>query len=349
MRKLLGCLILIVIFSIKLYGSSGTIEDSIIFGLMGGKTYPLGYYKDQLDSGYNFGIFIDYPFFKSRFLYLESDLSYTKLSLKKTSLSSLSYYSFGIGPVLHIPAGTRFKPYCGITATVNYLQLTAVESQKNERTVKIGGALKAGFNVQQYKNFLVNLGLKYSFNELSGKDFQNITYFAGVSYCYNFITREKAEKNIQLIEIDEYYESGVKHFKIGDGLRAKEYFNKVISYDYQYKDVENYIRVITINEENYNKALNLISEDKHFEALPLLVEAEKYLVSAFEKLREIRKFLSKEEKSLINIAIEAYNKGDYEKCIFYMKRVQLINPGNESVNLYLPRALKRYDALKMIE
>jgi hypothetical protein len=348
-RIFLNCLFLLIIFGGNLFGAFGTKEDSIVFGLMGGKTDIQGFYKDQLSNGYNFGIFINYSFFKNRYLLFESDLTYTELSLKESTLSKLSFYSFGVGPVMYIPAWSHFKPYAGISANLNYFELTAVETHKKERTVKIGAAAKAGFYIPVFNNFSTNFGIKYSINELSGKTFQNITYSAGVSYSYNFITKEKAESNFKQIEIDEYYESGLKHFKIGDGAKAKEYFKKVISYDNHYKDVENYLKTITINEENYDKAEKLISENKPFEALPLLVDAEKYLIRAFEKLREIRQLLFKEENDLVKNGIDAYNKEDYERCIYYMKRVQLINPGNESVNLYLPRAIKRYDALKKIE
>jgi hypothetical protein len=347
--KLLSYLILIILFAGKLSGESEINGNSLILGITGGRTDVLGYYKDKLSSGYNFGIFFDYPFFNSRFLYLDRDLSYTKLSLKGTSLSSLSNYSFGLGPVIHIPVSTRLKPYAGIMANVNYLELTAVKTHKEEKTFKIGAAAKAGFTVQQYKNFAVNFGAKYSFNELSGKDSQNITYYAGISYFYSFIPPEKAEENVKQIEINEYYESGLKHFNMGDGLKAREYFNKVTLFDSHYKEVENYLEIIRINEVNYNKSLDLIAGYKLFEALPLLIDSEKYLVSAFEKLREIRRLLSKEENELVKNGIEAYNKEDYEKCIFYMKRVQQINPLNDTANLYLPRALKRYDALKKTE
>jgi hypothetical protein len=348
--KLLACLILIFVFSEKLFGESDIKDESnIIFGITGGKTDVLGYYKDELSSGYNFSIFVDYPFNNNRFLYLGSVLSYTKLSLKETSLSGLSNYSFGIGPVIYVPLGIRFKPYAGIMPNINYFELTTVKTHKQERTVKIGAAAKIGFTVPQYMDFAVNFGLKYSFNELSGKDFQNVTYYAGISYFYNFIPQDKAERNIKLIETDEYYELGLKYFKIGDGLKAKENFNKVSNANSHYKEVENYLSIISSNEKNYNKALQFISENKLYEALPLLIEAEKYLVSAFEKLREIRLLLLKEEDDLVKKGVDAYNKEDYEKCIFFMRRVQLINPGNESVNLYLPRAIKRYDAIKKIE
>jgi hypothetical protein len=347
--KFFCCLTIIIVLSGKIFGETDDNGYSLIFGITGGRTDVQGYYKDKLSSGYNFSIFFDYPFFNNRFLYLDSDLSYTKLSLKGTSLSSLSNYSFGIGPVIHIPVSIRFKPYAGIMANVNYLELTAVNTHKEEKTFKIGGAAKAGFTIQQFKNFAVNFGAKYSLNELSGKDFQNITYYAGISYIYSYIPSENAEKNVKQIEIDEYYESGLKHFNIGDGLKAREYFKRVILYNSHYKEVENYLGIIKINEDNYNKALELIAGNKLFEALPLLVDSEKYLVSAFEKLREIRRLLSKEENGLVKNGVEAYNKEDYEKCIYYMKRVQQINPLNESANLYLPRALKRYDALKKIE
>ena len=103
--------------------------------------------------------------------------------------------------------------------------------------------------------------------------------------------------------------------------------------------------VITTNVDNFF-VKNGFDENKVFKALELLIDSEKYLIQASDKLNYLRSRLKKEEKELENLGIKAYLEEDYKSCIFYMKRVQLINPENESVKIYLPRAIMRYDALE---
>jgi hypothetical protein len=342
-------IIIILGFNGIIFAESIIKQDSLTIGAFGGKTDVQGYYKDKLSDGYSFGLFFDYSIFNNNYLYLETDLSYTELSLENNSLSKLTFYSLGLGPVICVPVLRYIKPYAGLLATINYLDLNAVSTRKTERTVKAGLAAKAGLFIPVYKDISFNLGLKYSVNELSGEAFRNTTYFGGISYSYNFISGEKAEKSIKQIEIDDYYESGIKYFKTGDGIKSKEYFNKVISYDKDYKDVKNYLEIIIINEDKFDKAEKFASENRLFEALPLLIDAEKYLLSANKKLNEVRAQLREEENILVKNGIEAYNKEDYERCIFFMKRVQLINPENESAKIYLPRAVIRYNALRKLE
>jgi tetratricopeptide (TPR) repeat protein len=157
------------------------------------------------------------------------------------------------------------------------------------------------------------------------------------------VTREM-ESVARQIEIDGYYESGLTFFEQGDGLKAKEQFNKVTALEKDYKNVEQYLSIIKTSENNYKEALMFIKENNKFKALELLIDSEKYLIQAGEKLIDLRSQLKKEEKELENLGIKAYLEEDYKSCIFYIKRLQLINPENESAKIYLPRALMRYNA-----
>jgi hypothetical protein len=347
-RKLFLSMIIFV-FTVNLFGEPSDEKNIFRFGIISGRTDVTGYYDDEINSGITAGIFVNYSFLNNRFILLESELIYTDLSLSESTSSVFNFYSFSLGPVLYFPEWRYIKPYAGFFAGINYFTLTAVRTNQNEIAIKPSAAVKAGLYIPAYKNFSVNLGIKYAVNELSGKAFRNMSFFAGVLYSYEFFPKEKAERTAMQVEIDEYYESGLRYFKHGDGIKAREYFSKVMLQDNNYKDVKNYYEIITSNIEKYTKAIELISEKNVFDALPLLIDSEKYLLSASEKLKEMRLFLENEEKSLVDLGVAAYNRNDYEKCIFYMKRVQLINPENDSVGIYLPRAVQRFNALRKIE
>lgn len=352
MLKNIILIIFIVASSGILFGASDNTEKSIIFGAGGGKSSAQGFYKDQLKDGYNISIFLNYSFLSilnKNYLLFEGDFSLTDHSLKNSKSSKFTFYSFGIGPVIYFPVLKYFKPYIGALASINYFTLTAVTTQKTEKTFKPGVIGKVGFYIPVYSDISANLGIRYSVNELSNKTFQDLTYFAGVSYSYNFIPREKAQRTTRIVEADELYESGLKYFKIGDGIKAKEYFTKVIILNKNYKDVQNYLEIIKTNEDNLNKSAIYLSENRPFDALPLLAAAEKYLLESRTKLYELRLRLSKEADILVKLGIDAYNKEDYERCIYLMQRAELVLPDNESIKIYLPRALQRFNAMQKLK
>jgi hypothetical protein len=344
-------IIISYLFLIQSSGMSENPDNTLRFGLSAGRVDVSGYYRDRISKGYAADIFVNYTFFNNRLLLLESNLSYADLSLKESRTSKFNYYSFSLGPVLYYSDWRYLKPYSGISASINYFELTAIKTSRNEHAVKPGAVIKAGTYIPVYNKISINLGVKYSVNEISGKAFGTINCFAGALYAFEILSKEKTEQTVRQLETDEYYESGLKCFNAGDGMEAKEYFKKVILYSNNYKDVKNYLEIINSNEEKYSRALNSISENNLYEALPLLIDSEKYIIDARKKLNEIRQklILLNEDKNNADKGIEAYNNNDYEKCIFYMKRAHLINPDNETAGIYLPRAIQRKNALQKIE
>lgn len=349
MQKVIYLLTCVVVFRSLLFGASENSEKSITFGATGGISSSHGSYESQLSDGYNVALFLNYHFFDNRFILLESDLSLTEHTLKNSKSSKLTFYSFGLGPVLNFPVYRYLRPYIGLLANINYFNLTAATTKRNERTFKAGVMGKAGLHIPVYSNILTNIGIRYTVNELSGKTFRDMSYFAGVSYSYDFIPREKAERSTRIVEADELYESGLKYLKIGDGIKAKGNFNKVITLNKNYKDVQSYMEIIKTNEDNLNKSAVYLSENRPFDALPLLVTAEKYLLEAKTKLYELRLRLAKEADILVKLGIDAYNKEDYESCIYLMQRAELVLPDNESIKIYLPRAQQRFNAMQKLK
>lgn len=341
-----------IIFIILLCGysySESNISENVILGIRGGKIYPHGYYNNRLEDGFSAGLCVKYTFLNINYFLIENNLLYSKFTLSKSGSSELTLYSLGMGPLLYYPYWTYFKPFAGILFNINYLDLKTIRTVKSERTFKPGAGIKAGFFIPVFRDILLESGAEFSINELSEKVFMNSSYYAGISYRYDFIPGQRAVRITKQIEIDEYYNTGVRYFKNGDARTAKENFDKVISYDINYKDARYYIDIINSNMNKYNKALSFIDDHKYFEAISLLVEAAEVLPDAGEKLSGIRALLANEEIKLENEGIKAYEDNEYEKCISLMKKLELINPENKNLKIYLPRAINRYNALKKFE
>lgn len=341
-----------IVFFILLcgYSYSGTDDpDSIMFGIRGGAVYPHGYYDDQLDAGVSTGLAVRYTLFNISYLLIENNLLYSGFTLAESSSSELVLYSLGAGPLAYYPGWTYFRPFAGILFNLNYLDLKTIRTVKSGKTFKPGAVIKAGFFIPVFRDIIVEAGAEFSFNELSEKVFMYSSYYAGISYRYDIIPGQRAVKLTKQIEIDDYYNEGIKYFKAGDARRAREYFGRVISYDDNYKDARNYLDIIRINEDRYIKALDLIDDAKYFDAIPMLIEAAPVLSEAGEKLLQVRALLAGEEMQLETEGIKAYEDKEYGKCITIMKQLELINPDNKNLKIYLPRAVNRYNALKKFE
>jgi hypothetical protein len=332
-------------------------EDRFFIGVQAGLNSVQGYFKNEIGDGYNAGIFAGYQP-KSRYLIFTGDFLYHKFSLNESQSSEFSVMTAGAGGSFFYPF-KYINPYAGLLATINYIELNAVMSGKKERTVKPGLLLQTGIYIP-VGNILLNTGIMYSVNELSKKLLQDTGFSIGISYSFAFVPGDKYRNAAQEIETtvkkidsvnkqletDKDYETGKKYFDQGDGFQAREYFYKVISADKNYKDTEKFISSINDNEKIYRDSLDLIKEGKFFDALVLLKESSVYLIEASKELENLRLQMKTSEKKLENQGIKAYEEEDYENCILIMNKILLINPENEAVKIYLPRAEKRYDALR---
>lgn len=351
---------LIIIITILILTGNAIAEtpdnyNFVIVGVQTGIKDIHGYYKNQLDESYFFEVYSFFPLpflynnFINRYFLGDVNLTYSTYTLSESKSSDLIASSFKAGPVLFFPAFKYFQPFLGINAGFEYLYLTTSVTGISERTYKPSFTAKAGFMVPFKSNFMIRAASEYKMFELSGEIFQEIIYGVSLAYNFKFYDEKEITSIRNAIEYDSLYDKGIEYYKKGDGQRAKINFQKISEDDKSFRDVNNYLEIIKNNEDKYNTALKLIKEKKLSEAMPILIETEKYFIEAKESLAEIRKFLMKEIKGLEEKAVKAYDGKEYIECINILNKLQMIDPENETYKLYYSKAIKRYKAIKLLE
>ncbi len=349
MKNLFSSLaVIIIVLNLSFDRAFG--NDAIMLGLQTGVKDVQGRYNNQLENGYYIGIYSILPIpIINKYLTGDINLSYTRYVLKESKSSNLISSSFKAGPLVYYPLFKYFQPYAGLTFGINYLHLTTENTNTSEKTFKPASSVKTGFFVPFGRYIKARITAEYSLFELSKERFQDIKYGLGVAYNFRIYDEDNITKLEKTLEYERLYDDAIDLFKAGDGRRARDIFEKIIEYDSDFKDVDNYLEIIHNNEDKYEQALELVDDGKLYDAVTILAETEKYFIEARDKLRKVRLILLKEVRNHESQAIMAYDNKEYRKCILILQKIQSVDPENKVVEVYFPKAVQRYNAIKRFE
>jgi tetratricopeptide (TPR) repeat protein len=157
------------------------------------------------------------------------------------------------------------------------------------------------------------------------------------------------DERLNFKKIEIYFKKGKDKFNIGDLKGAEFYFNEIIALDSKHSDSYKFIIKIAIIKKNFDKAEEFIAKKNYFKALKILSNMKKNYIKARKKLFELRKFLKRKIPILEKNAIAFYEKKKYENSILLLKKIKLLDPLNQTVKIYLPRALNRMEAIKNLK
>jgi tetratricopeptide (TPR) repeat protein len=204
--------------------------------------------------------------------------------------------------------------------------------------------------------FRLRAGVDYSQVWLSGKPFRSFNYFAGATYNVLHLSggesasRMRERKMLaQYSSIETNYQQGVKEFNDGELLRARQNFKQILDIKSDHLEARSYMEKIVVIESDYRRASELLENKNYYAAIPLLSRSERNMKEARSSLAEIRGKLAPLVPEFERRGIQYYDRNDYENCIDLMTKVQLIDPGNRTAGIYLPRATRRYEALKKLK
>jgi len=180
--------------------------------------------------------------------------------------------------------------------------------------------------------------------------------YAGLSYNIFHVSgaedlrrRETREKIARYSAIESLYAGGVRDFNEGELARAKAGFKSILEMKADHMEARSYMEKIIETEDNYLRASELAEKKNYFAAIPFLARAEKHMKEARKDLADIRSRLAPLVPDMERRGVGAYDRNDYETCIDLMNKVQLIDPSNRTARIYLPRAIRRDEALKKLK
>lgn len=325
-------------------------HDNIILGVQGGYSFFQGHYKSMFTGSYYLGIstLFSRPSLV-KYLAGEIEFAYASYPVKEGGGSFMQMWSVNIGPVFYWPVVSYFQVYAGVSGQCSYLYLHTSRYDRNERSFKPGLAARAGAFFPVKWGVRLRLGAEYTLHYLSDRPLHALNFIGGIYYNFNpserFAAPEKAVDTAS--QVAWFQTMGDQALQKGDVREAKANYSRILAIDPNNGEAREKLNGIMSAESDYSKAKGLIEEKQYYDALPLLERAGKYLPSARQDQERVRKILAEsgEIALLEQKGIELYEKGDYRGCIAVMRRLLLIDPGNRTGLIYLPRAIKRQEAL----
>lgn len=134
-----------------------------------------------------------------------------------------------------------------------------------------------------------------------------------------------------------------------DHVHALDCFHKVLSLKPDHKNALHYIASISLALEQYNSALVLLKQHREFEALPLIANASTYIAHAEMLLQQMKMKYTSEILKLTKMAIESFNKKDYDNCIATMNVVLVIDPDNDVAKAYIVRSKRIKETMQKLQ
>ncbi|HNV47702.1 MAG TPA: hypothetical protein PLE73_07965 [Spirochaetota bacterium] len=317
------------------------LPADIMFGVKGGYSQVIGHYADFVHGAGGGGVFV-MPYIGSFFM-IEADLSYASYALARERGSSLNLASGGIGPLFYVQPFSFLQIYVGASITGNYFALNASRERGEQESMKAGFAGKFGFIFPFRNGLAARIGCEYAQAFQSGNAFAAVNYYGGVAYGVSFWNAPPA-----VSEAETAFAKGQREFKEGRFDEAKRSFAKTRSLDGSHAGAKQHLDTIERLERQYATARDLIAKHRFYEAIPVLDDIAAEYPAAREDLAKARAQLAGEIPTLARQGIAAYERQDYRTCIALMQRIILIDPKNETANIYLPRARKRLEALERL-
>lgn len=313
------------------------------FGMFAGYSRPAGYYSSDFKSTGMFGVEL-LPVIRNWYA-LDMYTVYRKYSLVNSRESSLTDVSAGIGGRLFYKIGF-IAPYAGIIGGGDYLRLNTKITDKTNESYQLMVSGRTGLLIFFPRGITGDIRGEYSYRQMSGKSFPAVSVTGGLLFRFGGTGDSDATTGRRVPPSGaKDFSEGMKSYNAKMLGEAEKFFMKIPAEDVLYPESSKYLREIAELKKIYSQARTLIKQDKLIESIPHLEQAAVRMKEAEDDLVNVRKKLMDKVDDLEKIGIAAYEKKDYKNCIAVMRIISAIDPDNKIVRVYLPRAIKREQAL----
>ncbi len=324
-------------------------------GIGGGYSYVPGVYSDIINDSFVISLYsIPYSY---QWFYIDAEFSFSVYSLISSPKSLYTPFRFSFGPGIVFPVIDYLHIFLSVNFQSIIVNLRTNELGTNQTIYKPGISVKIGAIFPVYKGFRLKIGTEFSYFDLTSKVFLNLNFYAGIAYDFNYHKREidDKKKNIILEKQKVQDETTVSLYKLiikADDEFAKkrvssayEIYKRILIIDPSNKKAQKQTKRIRKILDTFNKAQLYEKRGRYYYALQLYISIESYLPKAAESLYNLRKKMYFRIKGLLKKAVAAYNKKEYKLSIYYLRQASYIDPNNNTVKIYLPRAIKRYNII----
>lgn len=349
--KIKSTIIILAIISAVTTGRSFAEDNlsGLTFNVTAGPSYPLGFYKDYFDDGYNAGFNAYYilPLYFCN-IYFKSGLSVYSYKMKKSGGSSLKEYDIPAGSGLVLSPFSFIYFFAGVDLHGIYITLDTDNTGGVERAFKPGVSCNFGAMANLGRGIGLSIFADYRGFELSANRFSAVNVSAGLTYNYNSYLNEqemasRSEKKLSM------FNQGIAELNRQNFDQAKTLFIELNALDRNYPGLADYLNKISMIEKNCKNADRFISQQNYLKAIPYLEECSPYMKDCEQKLAAHRKNLMVNVPEWETEGVGYYEAKRYKDCIEVMEKILLVDPENQNANIYLPRALKRQKAIESLK
>ena len=311
-----------------------------------------GTYSSHLHHGFGGGIDVmsDLPWLNGN-LSAGLDMTFLNWYLKESTESSL--FSFSTGGFLDyvFPVNPYFSPFGGVALKCSYLSLDAHRLEKKESTFRPSPGIRFGFYSSIYRGIGLRVMYEHNFTPLSERLFQSGNLSLGVTLNWKgFKSKQQQAMNINSeVDLESLYARGQTRMDTGNLDEAEQIFRQILEKNPDYDPAIVSSAQITAIRSCHEQTRSLISRGQNLEAIQGLEDCSRYYPEDRADLERIRMQYSREIPVWEVTGVSAYDKMNYTQCITVMQKILLVDPGNKTAKIYLPRAQQRQRALERFE
>jgi len=320
--------------------------SQVTWGLGTGAVFETGTLRGELSTGFNLNFLTWWPLpVNNLFIVTNMGLDYYSFVESPSSSFYAIYLEGGLG--YRVAVNQYFQPYGGILLHGSYLNTHAQHLEETKDTFKPGLSLEAGIFSEIIKGFGLKAGIKGKLAPLSNELYSPLTIEIAATFRYAGMK-------------DSYDRSaGGNHLslnlqKVRTVLAAKavdEAERRLKAILRKYPENEEALSLqkkIEIINKNYTMGKALYVKGFFIKALPHLDKSSVYFEDALKKSNAIRAQYANRITAWERQGVRAYEKQNYDACITIMRKILLIDSRNRIGGIYLPRAIKRKQALKSL-
>jgi len=318
-----------------------------IIGIHGGYNYIGGYFKENLTDGVALGLFC-VPWMWS-FMMIDTDLTWSSINVESSPDSYFMSLAFTAGPLFRYSPVERLDLFGGIIVRGSYLYFHGENSGTTAQAFKVGFGVAAGFFMNIYKGIDLRFTYRFTENDLSTRAFMSHELLAGVSYAFSVKGPAVSDPQLFYGKVKARYARARELYMEGRFSDALKSFKKVRELDREHKEALEYINLITVSLDFYEKAVKLKDKGDLLGAITMLKQTDARMEMAQRELASLRKKLQGRIKKLEAEMIKLYNGKKYLATIRQGEKILLIDPKNRKAGLYIQRARRRYNALRKFQ
>lgn len=356
-KNMTRCAIILLVSSFFIgMRNISTAENVSGISLSAGKTYTSGYYSDYFQDSWSFalGTIFEMPRIYD-YLFAEANIIFDQRSMKESPDSYLRIYAIETGAGLFLPLWRYLVAYSSIGIQESYFLFHADFLDKDKLFFKPGAVFKAGFFIPLFQNISLRAGITHAVTEISEKRFYSTSFAISSIFRYpaNIWSIDRTQERDPAFVLkenpDELFKNAMANIVDGDIEKAELLFKRVLEISPFHNESKEMLKKIQLSKESYQIASELIKENRYFDAIVHLEKSIPYVKRANAELNLARAKLLGEIPTLERRGIEEYEKKEYDRCIAIMNRIKTIDPNNATAAMYLPRAVRRKEAIERLK